>query len=167
MILIDDYQKSGVTHFFANRSRFCLHLKEQVKYYQKQWYLVFNSDHKNFCTAPRGCSLFIENTPAYSSFNRSSYGGYFNSKHFSALLKIKRGTCTEKLSKNCCKTCFHEKSFIFKDLEKLIPIWSLFGNRIFIQSCNRFKVWCVERSFDVRNYWSHWYPVQANRFLSI
>ena len=60
LILIDDYQKSGVTHLFAYRStRFCLHPKEQVKYYQKQWYLGFNSDHKNFCTAPRGCSLFI------------------------------------------------------------------------------------------------------------
>ena len=31
-----------------------LHLKEQVIYNQKQWYLGFDSDHENFCTAPRG-----------------------------------------------------------------------------------------------------------------
>jgi len=36
LILFDDFQKSGVTTFFAYRSmRFFLHLKEQVKYYQK------------------------------------------------------------------------------------------------------------------------------------
>ena len=51
MFLIVHYQKSGVTHFFAYRStRFCSHLKEQVIYYQKQWYLGLNSDHKKFCT---------------------------------------------------------------------------------------------------------------------
>ena len=45
LILFEDYQKSGDTHFFAYRStRFFLHLKEQVKYYQKQWYLA-ESDH--------------------------------------------------------------------------------------------------------------------------
>ena len=39
-------------------TRFFLHLKKQVKYYQKQWYLGFNSDTKNYFTAPRGVLPF-------------------------------------------------------------------------------------------------------------
>ena len=73
---------------------------------------------------------------------------------------------SHKTFKRLLKTVFSRKiSFIFKGLEKLIPIWSFFGNRILVQSWYRLQVWCVERSFDIRNYWSHWYQVQANRFL--
>ena len=31
--------------FYLAIDEIFLHLKEQVKYYQKQWYLGFNSDH--------------------------------------------------------------------------------------------------------------------------
>ena len=85
MICFDDYQKSGDTHFFAYRStRFFLHLKEQVKYYQNQWYLADSHQLKN-CTAPRGVlpfsNVFFDAKFHWTWIKLKPYQKYF--PHFS------------------------------------------------------------------------------------